>query len=233
MSKKKRQSIAKRASKKTGSYGRVSPAKKATTERKTTAPTTKLDLYAKHKNEYLASAMVSLVRCGPATYLAYDGRGKSGADQVFGTGVGAMFAVAFAVKMAFKAAGKDYAITKLEAQWWREPSATDELWNWTLLIRVPPFVTPKEVLSAHDALVAGGKPEDVRNVKLIELHEDTCVQIMHVGPYTDEARSIAKMKAFAEISGRQFTGKHHEIYMSDPNKVAGDKLRTILRQPVT
>jgi hypothetical protein len=234
MSKKKRQSIAKRASKKSGTFGRVAPApRKSVAVRKTVGAATKLDLYAKHKNEYLASAMVSLVRCGPATYLAYDGRGKSGADAVFGTGVGAMFAVAFAVKMAFKAAGKDYAVTKLEALWWKDEQPKDDLWNWTLLIRVPPFVTPKEVLAAHDLLVSKGKPEDVRKVKLIELHEDTCVQIMHVGPYTDEARSIAKMKAFAEISGRQFTGKHHEIYMSDPNKVAGDKLRTILRQPVT
>jgi hypothetical protein len=28
------------------------------------------------------------------------------------------------------------------------------------------------------------------------------------------------------------TGKHHEIYLSDVRKVAPDKLRTILRQPV-
>jgi len=29
------------------------------------------------------------------------------------------------------------------------------------------------------------------------------------------------------------TGKHHEVYLSDFRKVASDKLRTILRQPVT
>jgi hypothetical protein len=28
------------------------------------------------------------------------------------------------------------------------------------------------------------------------------------------------------------TGKHHEIYLSDPRRVAADRLRTILRQPV-
>jgi len=27
-------------------------------------------------------------------------------------------------------------------------------------------------------------------------------------------------------------GKHHEIYLSDPRKVAPDKLKTVLRQPV-
>ncbi len=27
------------------------------------------------------------------------------------------------------------------------------------------------------------------------------------------------------------TGKHHEIYLSDPRKTAPEKLKTILRQP--
>lgn len=28
------------------------------------------------------------------------------------------------------------------------------------------------------------------------------------------------------------TGYHHEIYLSDPKRVAPEKLRTVLRQPV-
>jgi hypothetical protein len=233
MSKKKRQATARRASKK--SFGRTAPVRKSVAVQKVTGGE-KLDLYKKHRNEYLASPMVSLVRCEPALYLAYDGRGKSGATPEFGTAVGALFAVAFTVKMSYKAAGKDYAVTKLEALWSPVGDAAptkDTIWDWTVLLRVPPFVSATELMKAQDDLVAGGKPAEVRNVKLIELHEDTCVQILHVGSYQDEGPSIAKMKAFAEISGRQFTGRHHEIYLSDPNKTAGDKLRTILRQPVT
>lgn len=204
--------------------------------RKSVASGEKLDLYKKHKNEYLASAMPSFVRVGPANYLAFDGRGKPGAPD-FANGIGAMYSMAFTVKMAYKFAGRDYAVTKLEAVWWRDGDTSqptkDTIWNWTLLIRVPPFVTTKDLLVAADALVAKGKPDDVRRVLLIELKEDTCVQIMHVGPYMEEGASIAKMKAFAEISGRAFTGKHHEIYLSDPRRVAEGKLRTILRQPVS
>lgn len=236
MSRKKRKSVAKRASKKAATFGRIAPVSKATTARKSVASAEKLDLYAKHKNEYLASAMASFVRVGPASYLAFDGRGKPGAPD-FATGIGAMYSVAFTVKMAFKAAGKDYAVTKLEALWWRDGDTSeptkDTIWNWQLLIRVPPFVAEKDIQAAADSLIAKGKPDDVRRVHLIELHEDTCVQILHVGSYQEEGPAIAKMRAFAEVSGRSFNGKHHEIYLSDPNKVAGDKLRTILRQPVS
>jgi hypothetical protein len=235
MSKKKRQASARRASKKT--FGRTTAAPKPPPSRKTTAPVAdKLDLYKKHKNEYLASAMPSLVRVGPATYLAYDGTGKSGATPEFANGVGAMYNVAFTVKMAYKSAGRDYAVTKLEALWSPRGDGTptkDTIWDWTLLIRVPSFVAAAELAKAQDGLIAKGKPEEVRRVKLIELHEDTCVQILHVGSYQEEAPTIEKMRRFAEISGRTFAGRHHEIYMSDPNKTAGDKLRTILRQPVS
>jgi hypothetical protein len=33
-------------------------------------------------------------------------------------------------------------------------------------------------------------------------------------------------------AGLRMTGKHHEIYLSDPRRVGHSKLRTILRQPV-
>ena len=29
-----------------------------------------------------------------------------------------------------------------------------------------------------------------------------------------------------------FNGKHHEIYLSDPRRVAPEKLKTVLRQPI-
>ena len=37
---------------------------------------------------------------------------------------------------------------------------------------------------------------------------------------------------FIPEHGLAMTGKHHEIYLSDPRKTAPEKLRTILRQPV-
>jgi hypothetical protein len=37
---------------------------------------------------------------------------------------------------------------------------------------------------------------------------------------------------FIPAHGLRMTGRHHEIYLSDPRRAAPEKLRTILRQPV-
>src|SRR5688500_7837264 len=99
------------------------PAKRVTTKSKTvktkhrsTKGPQKLDLYAKHKNEYVASDLPALVRVGPAKYLTVTGRSVPGAEE-FQRAVGALYTVAFTLKMARKAAGSDYTVTKLEGLW--------------------------------------------------------------------------------------------------------------------
>jgi hypothetical protein len=77
-----------------------------------------------------------------------------------------------------------------------------------------------------------GKGEEVKRVRLETLAEGQCVQMLHVGPYDKEHETIAVMRTFAEKQEVQFSGKHHEIYLSDPRRVPSERLKTILRQPV-
>jgi hypothetical protein len=200
------------------------------------ATTQKLDLYAKFAAEYAAKKTPALVEISPAQYLAVSGRGEPG-SELFQSKIGALYNVAFTVKMARKFAGRDYAVSKLEGLWWgsgngsflNEPSKS---WNWTLLIRTPDFITRDEVKSAIDKLLRKGKPADVRDVRLDPLEEGRCVQMLHVGPYDLEEQTLAKMHAFADAQGVVVHGRHHEVYLSDPLRVDPAKLRTILRLPV-
>ena len=57
-------------------------------------------------------------------------------------------------------------------------------------------------------------------------------QIMHIGQFSAEGPTIEKIHAFIKKKGCEFTGKHHEIYLSDPRKSAPEKMKTILRQPM-
>jgi hypothetical protein len=54
-----------------------------------------------------------------------------------------------------------------------------------------------------------------------------------VGPFDAEAETPARMHdEFIPAGGLRMTGRHHEIYLSDPRRTAPERLRTILRQPV-
>lgn len=197
----------------------------------------KVDIYEVLRHEYVTPKAPVLVDVSKGTYLAIAGRGEPGAPA-FTTAVGALYSVAFTVKMARKVAGADFTVSKLEGLWWAnrgrghfldQPRST---WQWRLLIRVPDFVTPAEGDNAIDQLIAKGKPKEVRNVALEHLHEGRCVQLLHVGSYATESDSIARMRDFVTERNLRFSGTHHEIYLSDPRRVAAARLRTILRVPV-
>jgi len=199
-------------------------------------PTEKLDLYTKYSKEYAASPTPGLATVGPATYLSISGEGAPG-GPAFTEAIGALYGVAFTVKMTRKFAGKqDYVVSKLEGLW---PGFKDgesvpdkEQWPWQMMIRTPDFIQPREIEEAVAVLKKRGKGAGADRVRLESVEEGMCVQALHVGPYEKECATICAMKSFAESKGFKLRGVHHEIYLSDPRRVAPAKLKTILRHPV-
>jgi hypothetical protein len=63
-------------------------------------------------------------------------------------------------------------------------------------------------------------------------HEGLAVQIMHLGPYSEEPATVERMHTFAAESGYRLHNRHHEIYLGDPRRTAPEKLKTVLRHPV-
>jgi hypothetical protein len=55
---------------------------------------------------------------------------------------------------------------------------------------------------------------------------------MHIGPFSQEGPTIDRLHQFVRDQGQELRGRHHEIYLSDPRRVAPEKWRTILRHPV-
>jgi len=196
----------------------------------------KIDLYKEFGSEYVTPRQPAFVVVGPAKYLAITGKGAPGGDQ-FRSHIAALYSVAFSLKMAEKLAGHDYKVCHLEGQWWAN-GGTDlhahrpKEWQWRLLIRVPEFILQGDLQASIQSVIEKGKSTLATEVKLEELTEGRCVQMLHVGPYAEEKSSVDKMHAFAANSGFRLRGPHHEIYLSDPNRVPQQRLRTILRYPV-
>jgi hypothetical protein len=198
----------------------------------------KLDLYKLHKSEYVAPKAPVLVMTLPAKYLAIGGQGKPGSKE-FQADTGALYGMAYTLKMAAKARGQDYKVSNLEGIYWGAgpepdvPGAIPTVMNWLLIIRVPDFIQPKDLGAARDQLRAKGKTGEFDKVKLERIDEGACVQMLHVGSYQDEPKTVAQMSAFAKEKGLTYRGRHHEIYLSDPRRVPPARLKTILRLPVS
>jgi hypothetical protein len=195
----------------------------------------KVDLFREHRDEYAMPTSPALIRTGPGRYLAVAGTGgPQGAE--FQRKVGALYGCAYTIKFAQKKTGKDFKVGVLEGLWWTERGGTDWLaspkseWRWKLLIRVPEFVGARDLHAALKVLRA--KRGEVEEVKLETIREGRVVQMLHVGAYADEPRSVAAMDEFVRAKGMRYRGAHHEIYLSDPRRVAPSRLRTILRHPV-
>ncbi len=189
----------------------------------------KLDLYKTCKAEYVTPRKPAFVKTKPAQYLAISGTGLPGGPE-FQDAIGALYNMAFTIKMARKFAGKDYTVCKLECRWENLRAPRDQ-WRYELMIRTPDFITAKDLKAAVAAKLESKGPL-IKQVKLVRLNERGCVQMLHVGPYDKMGETQMQLEAFATANGKKGAGRPHEIYLSDPRRVAPAKLRTILRWPV-
>lgn len=187
-----------------------------------------------------SSKEFSIVTVPPLKYLMVDGEGDPNTSPDYAAAIEALYSVSYTLKfMSKKELGQDYVVPPLESLWWADDMSTfvkrqKESWKWTAMIMVPDWITKAMVKQAVKSV--GEKKE---NAKLSELRHETLkegksVQILHIGPYDKEGPMLNRMhNEFMPANGLTFNGKHHEIYMSDMRKVAPEKLRTVVRQPVT
>lgn len=206
----------------------------------------KIDFQKEYKQLFSANAKeVTEVSVPPLPFLMVDGAGDPN-GQEFQDAVGALYSVAYTIKFWAKkhpapAGYRDFGVAPLEGLWWLKGGdigvswyeVPRESWRWTAMIMQPDFITEtflKEVI----AEVAAKKPNPkLFSVRLETLTEGQCVQIMHVGPYATEMDDIKKLVDYIDEHGLKSNGKHHEIYLGDPRRTAPEKLKTILRHPVT
>lgn len=174
-------------------------------------------------------------------YMAIDGHGDPNTSTAYVQSLEALYPLAYTLKFMSKSTlDRDYVVPPLEGLWWAPNMdaftfARDKSqWHWTLMIMVPEWIH-EEMFESAVAQVGSkaSRPARLTDVKLRDLTEGRCVQTLHVGPYDDEAEILERMhRTYIPDNGLVLDGTHHEIYLSDPRRVAPDKLRTILRQPV-
>ncbi|MGW5052722.1 GyrI-like domain-containing protein [Actinokineospora sp. NPDC004072] len=180
----------------------------------------------------------AVVDVPPIQYLAVDGRGDPNTAPAYAAAVEALYGVAYTLKFAGKAQGRDFVVGPLEGLWRADdPSVftkrSKDAWEWTMLISQPPWITEDMVRNAVDSVARKKSLPALAEVRLLTLTEGTSVQILHIGPFDDEAPTLDRLHHdYLPAHGLTFNGDHHEIYLSDPRRTPPAKRRTILRQPV-
>lgn len=170
-------------------------------------------------------------------FLMIDGDGNPNTAPAYAEAVRWLYTMSYTLKFASKAAGRDYSVAPLEGLWWtpdmRDFSAENkDAWHWTAMIMQPEWIDAQMVAAALDKATAklGTPPASLR---LEPLEEGLSVQTMFLGPYAGEGPTIARLHGeFLPQNGLVATGKHHEIYLSDPQRTAPERLKTVIRQPV-
>jgi len=197
----------------------------------------------KEKSIYLPKNIPELVTIPRFKYVSIYGEGNPNSSY-FKEHIQALYSVAYAIKMSLKKRGDlpknyiDWTVYPLEGVWDISEKAKqhftgqinkDEL-VFNLMIRQPEFIT-FEFFAEMLELTKNKKPQKLlEKLKLQEIEEGPCVQMLHIGSYDTENETFKVMETYAEENNLKRKSKiHREIYLSDFRKVAKDKLKTVLR----
>ena len=204
------------------------------------------DFKKEYKEFYLPKERPEIVTVPRANYAAVRGQGDPNApDGAYQQAIAVLYAVAYTIKMSKKgdhriAGYYDFVVPPLEGFWWQDEIDGVDYGNkagfqWYAVIRLPDFVTGADF--AWSVAEAGCKKRlDCSGAEFLTVDEGLCVQILHVGPFDDEPRSVALMDEHIRQQGYEndfsATRLHHEIYLSDARKAAPEKWRTVIRHPI-
>jgi len=164
-------------------------------------------------------------------------------SSIFSEYIGALYSLSYAIRMSYKVGLEppnfyEYTVYPLEGVW----DITDEakkVYNGTLdkdtlvydiMIRQPGFVTEEYAQETIERTMKKKPNELLKQVKFSSREEGKCVQMLHLGSYDNEPETFEIMEAFCKDNNLERQSKiHREIYLSDPRKVAPEKLKTVLR----
>lgn len=172
-------------------------------------------------------------------FLMVDGAGDPNTSQDFRDAIGALYGLAYTIKFTAKKAGNPGVfVMPLELLLGGEGAANlqhpdKNRWEWTMMIMMPPSVKRALFEECVGELRERKNPPALSKVRLESFDEGKAAQVLHVGPYAAEGPTIERLHAFIRGNGYRLSGKHHEIYLGDPNRSAPEKLKTVVRQPVS
>lgn len=211
----------------------------------------KLDYKKEYKDLYLPKAVPELINVPNMKFIWVVGKGNPNSENgEYQEALQLLYALSFTIKMSKMGTHKiegyfDYVVPPLEGFWWNEGEKNVDYENkeqfmWISLIRQPEFVT-EEVFDWACKEVKSKKGLIIEKAEFGKIKEGLCVQMMHIGSYDNEPKTLEKIQKYIENNGlkndigsieNELVRRHHEIYLSDPRRTKPENLKTVIRIPV-
>ncbi len=199
----------------------------------------KIDFKKKMKDLYNPSSKeFQIIKVPKMNFIMVDGTGDPNISEEYEDAVKNLYTVSYAIKFIVKKKKSiDYVVMPLEGLWWADDMSRFGVedksnWKWTAMIMQPDFVDRTIFEEAIKRASTKKELKNISKVRFEQFEEGMCVQILFIGPYSEEGEIIRSMHSFIEDVGFKLRGKHHEIYLTNPGKTEPEKLKTILRQPL-
>ncbi len=198
----------------------------------------KIDLKKQLKHLYGPTAkQVVEVNVPTMNFLMIDGEGGPDTED-YSNAVEALFMVSYSLKFAVKKGGMDidYSVMPLEGLWWADDMDSfhanyKSAWKWTMMMMQPEFVTRAMVEDAISSVETKKNPPALPLMRFQSFDEGQCAQILHIGPFSEEGPTIARIHEYIKQKS-ELRGRHHEIYLSDIRRADPAKWKTVIRQPM-
>jgi len=201
----------------------------------------KIDLKKELRSLYQPSAKEVVAVVVPTmNFLMIDGMGDPNNSQAYAAAVEALYAVSYSLKFMVKKGDLaiDYGVMPLEGLWWADDmtqfTTEDKAnWQWTMMMMQPAFITEEMAARTIAEVKKKKNPAAIDQIRFAPFAEGDCAQIMHIGPFSEEGPTVAKVHDFIDRNGYTLRGKHHEIYLSDIRRADPARWKTVIRQPLT
>jgi hypothetical protein len=189
-----------------------------------------------------AKPRVEEIEVPPVKVIAIQGN-EPPASRQYQDAIAVLYGVGYGLKMGLKfdklkrpKGYFDYRVGALESLWWSTGMALDmknpRTLRWQAYLMTPHFISNpmfeearKQATTKHPEL-----PYDAASLEMV--FEGRAVQILHVGPYDEEERTLEQLHRYINEHGLRISGRHHEIYLSDPRRTKPAKLKTVIRYAV-
>lgn len=191
-----------------------------------------------YKKVYDASTKrIDLVDVPEFNFIMIDGIGNPTVEE-FKLKSEALHILSKAIKDYFKEEmDLLYLISPLEGLWdTYDNSQFDvtrkQMIKFTLMIAQPKLLDEETFEKIKEHIAEKKDNPYLLDAYLKSMREGKCVQMLHKGAYNTEINTTKQIMEYITIQGMKLVGLHHEVYLNDCEKVATEKLKTIVRYAI-